>query len=152
MAGSPAEAVGSRELPQPPRQVWAAVAVLRDYCAVCDVTYRVTGRGRGATFVCLPGRADGDVASSAGTRGEIEEWQPPRRVTTRLERAGETWTTRLELAGTGTGGTRLTMTIRCAPDRGGLVGVLQRRSLQRLVDRTLAAELDRLPAHLAQDA
>lgn len=152
MAGHAAEAVGSRELPQSPRRVWEALAVLQPYCAVCDVSYRVTGRGRGATFVCLPGRVDDDVEGAAGTRGEIEEWQPPRRVTTRLVRAGETWTTRLELAATGSGGTRVTMSIVCARERTGLVGVLQRRSLQRLVDRTLATELDRLPAHLAQGA
>jgi hypothetical protein len=152
VAGHAAEAVGSRELPQQPRRVWEALAVLQPYCAVCDVSYRVTGRGRGSTFVCLPGRVDGDVEGAAGTRGEIEEWQPPRRVTTRLVRSGETWTTRLELTGTGTGGTRVTMTIRCTPERAGLVGVLQRRALQRLVDRTLATELDRLPAHLDQSA
>ena len=152
MAGQAAEAVGSRELPEQPRRVWDAVAVFEPYCAVCDVSYRVTGRGRGATFLCLPGRVDGEEETAAGTRGAIEEWQPPRRVTTRLERAGETWTTRLELAGTESGGTRVTMTIRCVPGRGGLVGVLQRRALQRLVERTLAAELDRLPAHLAQGA
>lgn len=150
MAGRAAEAVGSRELPQEPRRVWEAVAVLQPYCAVCDVSYRVSGRGRGATFACLPGRADEQVDASAGTRGEIEEWRPPRRVTTRLERGGETWTTRLELTGTRSGGTLVTMSVRCTPAGSGLVGVLQRRSLQRLVERTLATELDRLPAHLGQ--
>jgi len=42
------------------------------------------------------------------------------------------------------------MSLSCVTTGGGLVGALQRRSLQRLVDRTLAGELDRLPDHLAQ--
>jgi uncharacterized protein YndB with AHSA1/START domain len=147
-----AEATGSRELPEPPGQVWRALAVLRPYCGVCDVSYVIAGSGRGATFVCVPGRLDGGAAPERGTRGEIVEWTPPHRVTTRLERAGETWITRLELARTGSGGTRVTVALRCDPPGGGLVAALQRRSLQRMVERTLAAELARLPDHVAQDA
>jgi hypothetical protein len=154
VAARGSEAVGTRELAGPPRRVWQAVAVLQPYCAVCDVSYRVTGRGRSATFVCLPGRVEGGAAVTAGTRGEILEWHPPRRVTTRLELAGETWTTRLELTGTGSGGTRVEVALRCEPDEAGPLGALrsavQHRSLQRLAERTLAVELDRLPGHLAQ--
>jgi hypothetical protein len=144
------EAGGSRELPEPPARVWEALAVLRPYCAVCDVSYVVTGSGRGSTFVCVPGRVDGAPASPPGTRGEIVEWTPPRRVTTRLERSGEVWTTLLELTGTPPGGTRVAVTLRCAPAGSGLTGALQRRSLQRLVERTLEGELARLPEHVAQ--
>jgi uncharacterized protein YndB with AHSA1/START domain len=151
VAARTVEATGSRELPEPPARVWEALAVLRPYCAVCDVSYVVSGSGRGSTFVCVPGRVEG-TPTSRGTRGEIVEWTPPRRVTTRLDRAGETWTTRLELAATPSGGTTVTVTLGCEQTGGALVGALQRRSLQRLVERTLAGELARLPAHLAQAA
>jgi hypothetical protein len=150
VAGRTVEATGGRELPEPPERVWAALAVLRPYCAVCDVTYVVTGSGRGSTFVCVPGRVDGTVPPSRGTRGEIVEWTPLRRVTTRLERAGEVWTTRLELTGTPSGGSAVAMTLGCEQPGNALVGVLQRRALQRLVERTLAGELARLPEHVAQ--
>jgi hypothetical protein len=148
--GASAEASGSRELPEPPQQAWRALAELRPYCAVCDVSYVVTGSGRGATFVCVPGWVDGEGPPPHGTNGEIVEWTPPRRVTTRLERGDEVWTTGLELAATPSGGTRVEMSLSCVTTGGGLVGALQRRSLQRMVDRTLAGELDRLPDHLAQ--
>jgi uncharacterized protein YndB with AHSA1/START domain len=141
-------ASGGRELPEAPERVWEALAVLRPYCAVCDVSYVVTGSGRGSTFVCSPGRVDG--TPSGGTRGEIVEWTPPRQVTTRLERAGEVWTTRLELTGTPSGGTLVTVTLSCAPTGNALVGALQRRALQRLVQRTVEGELARLPQHVAQ--
>ena len=151
MAGRGVEASGSRDLPEPPSTVWRALAVLQPYCAVCDVSYVVTGSGRGATFVCVPGRVDaGGAPPAGGTRGEIVEWTPPRRVTTRLERSGEVWTTRLELSGTAAGGTRVGVTLQCEPTGGALAGALQRRSLQRLVDRTLEGELARLPRHVAQ--
>ena len=150
MAALVAEATGARELPEPPAQVWEALAVVRPYCAVCDVSYVVTGSGRGATFVCVPGRVDGDVPAPRGTTGEIVEWAPPRQVVTRLDRAGEIWTTRLELAGTPSGGTAVAVTLSCVPTGSALVGALQRRTLQRLVERTLEGELARLPDHLAQ--
>ena len=149
MPGRGAEATGSRELSEPPRQVWRALAELRPYCAVCDVSYVVTGSGQGATFICVPGRLDGETPAR-GTRGEIVGWSPPRRVTTRLERAGELWTTRLELSGTASGGTTVSVSLSCETPSGALVGALQRRSLQRLVERTLDGELARLPDHLAQ--
>ena len=144
------EATGSRELPDAPARVWEALAVLRPYCAVCDVSYVVTGSGRGATFVCVPGRVDAGAPPANGTRGEIVEWTPPGRVTTRLLRSGEVWTTRLELTGTPGGGTDVSVTLRCEPTGGALVAALQRRSLQRLVDRALTGELARLPEHVAQ--
>ena len=144
------ERTGVRELPEPPHRVWEALAVLRPYCAVCDVSYRVTGSGRGATFVCVPGRVDGDAPTTRGTSGEIVEWTPPLRVTTRLERAGEVWTTRLELTATASGGTQVAVTLRCETSGNALVGALQRRPLQRLVERTLEGELARLPEHAAQ--
>ena len=150
MAAHGAEATGARALPEPPRRVWEALAVLRPYCAVCDVSYVVTGSGQGTTFVCVPGRVDGAASSARGTRGEIVEWAPPQRVVTRLERADEAWTTRLELTEASGGGTQVSVTLRCDPTGTPLVGVLQRRSLQRMVERMLRDELDRLPEHVAQ--
>ena len=145
------EATGSRELPEAPARVWEALAVLRPYCAVCDVSYVVTGSGRGSTFVCVPGRVAGGAPPPANrTHGEIVEWPPPGRVTTRLRRSGEVWTTRLELTSTPDGGTAVSVTLRCEPSGSALVAALQRRSLQRLVDRLLAGELARLPDHVAQ--
>jgi uncharacterized protein YndB with AHSA1/START domain len=150
VAGGRAEATGSRELPEPPERVWEALAVLRPYCAVCDVSYVVTGSGRGATFVCVPGRVDGAGPPTRGTHGAILEWAPPRRVTTRLERAGEVWTTELQLTATPTGGTAVAVSLRCDPAGGRLVRGVQRRALQRLVQRTLSGELARLSDHVAQ--
>jgi uncharacterized protein YndB with AHSA1/START domain len=144
------EAAGSRELPEPPQRVWQALAELRPYCAVCDVSYVVTGSGRGATFVCVPGRVDGGSPPAQGTRGEVVEWAPPRRVTTRLRRGAEVWTTELELTSTPAGGTRVEVRLRCDQSGGALVRALQRRALQRLVQRTLDGELARLPEHVAQ--
>jgi hypothetical protein len=150
VAGRRAEATGSRQLPEPPERVWKALAVLRPYCAVCDVSYVVTGSGRGATFVCVPGRVDAGAPPARGTHGEILEWAPPRRVTTRLERGAEVWTTELELTGTPAGGTEVAVSLRCDPAGGRLVRGLQRRALQRLVQRTLSGELARLSDHVAQ--
>ncbi len=145
-------ATGSREVPHPPAEVWRALAVLEPYCAVCDVSYVQSGAGtgKGTTFVCVPGRLDGRPPSAGAPRGEIVEWAPPRLVTTRLELTPETWTTRIELAAT-PGGTRVTITLTHQPRRGSrIVQRLQRAGLQRLVQRTVDAELDKVPAHVAQ--
>jgi hypothetical protein len=145
-------ATGSCDIPQPRAQVWRALAVLEPYCSVCDVSY-VLGEGRGApgvgtTFVCAPGRLDGAPAAGA-PQGEIVEWDPPRLVTTRLRLTPETWTTRIELAGAGDGGTRVSITITHEPTGGSrVVRRLQRGSLRRLVQRTVDAELAKVPAHV----
>jgi hypothetical protein len=82
----------------------------------------------------------------AGPRGP----QALRLVATRLRLPAETWTTRIELIDTDGGGTRVTMALACEP-RGGsrLVERLQGRTRQRLVQRTLDAELEKVPAHIA---
>jgi uncharacterized protein YndB with AHSA1/START domain len=148
-------ASGTREVPHPREQVWRALAVLEPYCAVCDVSYVVEGSaGKGASFVCVPGRLDEGVAPGAtAPHGEIVEWDPPRLVESRLELTPETWTTRIELAEAGQEATRVTVTLTHEP-RGGskLVQRLQRNALQRLVERTVQGELDKLPAHIAQIA
>lgn len=141
-------ATGVREVPEPRAQVWRAVAVLRPYCATCDVSYVVSGSGRGATFVAVSGRLEGPPPEGA-PRGEIVEWAPGRVVTTRLELTPETWTTRVELADTADGGTRVTMTVTHEP-RGGsrLARRIQGRAARAMVRRTVESELDKVPAHL----
>jgi len=145
-------ATGTREVPHPRAEVWRALAVLEPYCAVCDVSYVVSGSaGKGASFVCVPGRLDGRTPDAGAPRGEIVEWDPTELVATRLELKPETWTTRIELADAAEGATRVTVTVTQEP-RGGnrLVQRLQRPAMQRLVQRTVDGELDKLPAHIAQ--
>ena len=103
-------ATGTRELPEPRDDVWRALAVLAPYCPVCDVSYVVTGSGKRTTFVAVPGRLEGEPPEGA-PRGRIVEWTPGRVVVTSLELTPETWTTRIELADTPAGGTRVTLTI-----------------------------------------
>jgi hypothetical protein len=72
-------------------------------------------------------------------------------VETRLQLTPETWTTRIELADADAGGTRVTVTVTHEPTRGSrLVHRVQRGAMQRLVQRTVDGELDKLPAHIAQ--
>jgi hypothetical protein len=144
---------GVREVPQDRAEVWRALAVLEPYCPVCDVSY-VMGAGApgvGTTFVCAPGRLDGGPPAPGAPQGEIVDWKPRRSVTTRLVLTPETWTTRIELTDTGSGGTRVTMTITHEPTGGGrVVRRLQRGALRRLVQRTVDAELEKVPAHVAR--
>ncbi len=145
-------ATGTRTVPHPRAEVWRALAVLEPYCAVCDVSYVVTGgAGKGTTFVCVPGRLDGGRTPGAtAPQGEIVEWQPHRVVATRLELTPETWTTRIEFADDGEG-TAVTITVTHRPKGGStLVRLVQKGAIQRLVQRTVDAELAKLPDHLAQ--
>jgi uncharacterized protein YndB with AHSA1/START domain len=147
-------ATGTREFPQPRKEVWQALAVLEPYCSVCDVSYVVEGAavpGLGTTFVCAPGRLDGAPAKAGAPRGEIVAWEPMRVVATRLVLTPETWTTRIELDDAPGAGTRVTMTITHEPTGGGrVVRRLQRNALRRLVQRTVDAELDKVPLHVAR--
>ena len=147
-------ASGSREVPHPRERVWRALAVLQPYCAVCDVSYVISGAptgGAGTTFVCVPGRLDGTAPAEGAPRGEIVEWVPEQVVTSRLVLTAETWTTRIELADAGPGATRVTITLTHEAGGGSrLVHRLQRGALRRLARETVAAELDKLPAHIAQ--
>ena len=153
--GAATTATGSCEVPQPRPEVWRALAVLEPYCAVCDVSYVLaeTGRGPdvGTTFVCSPGRLDGAEPAAGAPRGEIVAWEPEQHVSTRLELTPETWTTRIELADTAGGGTRVSITIAHEPTGGGrVVRRLQRGAMRRLVQRTVDAELAKVPAHVAR--
>jgi len=149
-------ATGVRHVPQDPEEVWRALAVLEPYCSVCDVSYVLPdssgGPGIGTTFVCAPGRLDGAPAAGA-PEGEIVEWDPPRLVATRLRLTPETWTTRIELARADEGGTSVTITIAHEPIGGSrVVRRLQRAALRRLVQRTVDAELAKVPAHVERAA
>ena len=152
MADPATSASGAREVPEGRAQVWRALAVLEPYCAVCDVSYVVAGAGSpgvGTTFVCAAGRLDGGPPAPGAPQGEILEWKPRRLVTTRLVLTPETWTTRIELADTEGGGTRVAITITHQPSSGSrVVRRLQRAALRRLVQRTVDAELDKIPAHV----
>jgi hypothetical protein len=144
---------GVREVPQSRAEVWRALAVLEPYCAVCDVSYVMGDApgapGVGTTFVCAPGRLDGGPPAPGAPQGEIVEWKPRRLVTTRLVLTPETWTTRIELDDTSAGGTRVTMTITHEPTGGSrVVRTLQRGAMRRLVQRTVDAELAKVPAHV----
>jgi hypothetical protein len=146
-------ATGVREVPEARAEVWRALAVLEPYCAVCDVSYVVAAGdpGVGTTFMCAPGRLDGGPPRDGAPRGEIVAWEPPRLVATRLELTPETWTTRIELDDVPGGGTRVTMTITHQPTGGSrVVRRLQRGALRKLVQRTVDAELDKVPAHVAR--
>jgi hypothetical protein len=149
-------AVGAREVPESRAEVWRALAVLEPYCAVCDVSYVLgeggdpAGPGIGTSFVCVPGRLDGRPLAAGAPRGEIVAWQPDRLVATQLVLTPETWTTRIELSDTASGGTRVAMTVTHEPTSGGrVVRRLQRGALRRLVQRTVDAELEKVPAHVA---
>src|SRR5215212_7747457 len=136
-------ASGSREVPFPRGRVWRALAVLSPYCAVCDVSYVVSGSptaGPGITFVCVPGRLDGRTPDAGAPRGEIVEWVPKKVVATRLELTPETWTTRIELADAPGGSTRVTITLRHEARGGSRVAQrIQRRALGRMVQQTVDA-------------
>jgi hypothetical protein len=155
MAGSLTSAAGVREVPQPRAEVWRALAVLEPYCAVCDVSYVLgeTGAGPdvGTTFVCAPGRLAGAEPAAGAPRGEIVAWDPERLVATRLVLTSEVWTTRIEFSDTGAGGTRVAVAITHEPTSGGrVVRRLQRNAMRRLVQRTVDAELEKVPAHVAR--
>ena len=157
---SKARATGIREIPFAREQVWEALAVLQPYCAVCDVSYVFLSKDEqgaatlcaGTRFVCVPGRlVDGEPPPRTAPQGEIVEWDPPRRICTRVKLTPETWTTDLELLDVGDGATSVTVTITRQPkDKSRLLHRLERRSMQRLVERIVDSELAKLPDHVNQ--
>lgn len=145
-------ASGTRVVPRSRAEVWQALAVLEPYCAVCDVSYVVpAGRiGKGAEFVCTPGRLDGAEPPAGAPRGRILEWAPRTVVATRLALTTETWTTRIELADDD-GGTAVTMTVTLESDGAGpILRRIQRSAAQRMVREMVQAELAKIPEHLDQ--
>lgn len=133
------------------------MAAFQPYCAVCDVSYVfVPGDGLDQAtlgpdtrFVCVPGRLDGREPPNSAPQGQIVGWDPQRRITTRIELTPEIWTADLELVAAGEGATNVTVTITREPTGGSrLLHLLQRRSMQRLVQRTVESELAKLPDHV----
>lgn len=151
-------ATGTREVPFGRQLVWRALANLTTYCPVCDVSYVFDGSatstgqaiGMGTRFVCVPGRLEGVEPPPNAVAGEIVEWAAQRRIGTRLELASETWQTRIELDDAQDASTRVTITVTCDPQGDSrLLRSLQRRSMQRMVQRTVDSELAKLPGHIA---
>ena len=148
-------ASGTCVVPHSRAEVWRALAVLEPYCAVCDVSYVVGDArvGKGTAFVCAPGRLAGGEPPAGAPRGEILEWAARKVVATRLSLTTETWITRIELADADGGGTRVTMTVGLDTDGGNrLIRRIQRSAAQRMVQQTVDAELEKIPAHLEQAA
>src|SRR3954470_10537825 len=148
-------ATGVRTPAQSQAWYWGALAVVESYYSVPGVSYLVGevpgGLGVGTTFVCAPGRLDGGSPAAGAPRGEILDWDPPRLVSSRLVLTPETWTTRIELSDAEGGGTRVAITVTHEPTSGSrVVRRLQRGAMQRLVQRTVDAELDKVPAHVAR--
>lgn len=74
-------------------------------------------------------------------------------VITRPDLTLETWTTRMELARTSTGGIRASITVTHDPVGGGrVVRRLQRGAMRGLVQRTVHAAEVKVPAHVAHAA
>ena len=141
---------GVTQVPQPRADVWRALAVLQPYCAVCDVSYVVSGKGKGTTFVCVPGRLDGSPPPDGAPRGEIVEWRPGRLVATRLALPTETWTTRIALADA-SGGTEVTLTVdHATSERSRVLRAIQSRARRRMVQEMVDGELAKVPDHIAQ--
>ena len=150
-------AEGSVQVQAPRVLVWQALAVLGPYCPVCDVSYRAPDGDRdalrmelGATFVCIPGHdVDESTGNASAPRGEVIDWDPPRRVGTRLELTLETWTTRIDLEDSGADQTRVTVTLTYRAKGGTrLSDRLQRRAVQRMIDESLSSTLSKVPDHV----
>jgi anti-anti-sigma factor len=149
-------ATGTREIPFGRPHVWRSLTNLTPYCSVCDVSYvfddsSSAGQaiGKGSRFVCVPGRLEGAEPPPNAVAGEVVEWAAQRCIETRLELASETWQTQIELADAEPGSTSVTVTVTREPKGGSrLLHSLQRRSVQRMVQRTVDSELAKLPAHI----
>ena len=148
-------ATGTREIPFGRQHVWRALTNLTTYCPVCDVSYvfddsSSAGQaiGKGSRFVCVPGRLEGAEPPPNAVAGEVVEWAAQRCIETRLELASETWQTQIKLADAERGSTSVTVTVTRQPKGGSrLLHSLQRRSMQRMVQRTVDSELAKLPDH-----
>lgn len=144
---------GTRRVSYSRPRVWRALAVLEPYCAVCDVSYVVDGgpAAEGTRFSCVPGRLGDQPPPSGAPRGQVIEWQPSRRVTTRLELTPEVWTTTIELIDVPGGGTDVTITLTHQPTRGSRVRrALQRGGVRKVAQRTIESELSKIAGHVSQ--
>lgn len=145
------EVIGSRTVAYPREQVWAALAVVPDYCGVCDVSYRLLSDpplGVGTTFRCAPG----STPPERGVEGEIVEYSPQDRIATRLTPGREAWTVRIELDALDPETTRVTLTVSVRLDGTPFERRTARRAQQATADNTLKQELERLIPHIEQPA
>ena len=153
-------ASGTREVMSARQSMWEALTALTPYCPVCDVSYVFSEdtddeasatMGMGTRFVCVPGRLDGGPPPRDAVSGEIVEWVAQRCIGTRLELSSESWQTRIELADAEPGSTHVTVTVTHEPKGGNrLLHALQRKALQRMVQRTVDSELAKLPDHISR--
>ncbi|MGX5653966.1 STAS domain-containing protein [Geodermatophilus nigrescens] len=153
-------ASGERRIPFPRYQVWRALTAPLAYCPVCDVSYVFSGTveedgaeriGQGTQFVCVGGRLEGAPPPPGAVRGEVVEYRARRRIGTRLQRPQETWHTVFELADGGPGATDVAVTVTHEATGGGrIMRALLRRSLEKMMGRTVDAELAKLPDHVRQ--
>jgi hypothetical protein len=146
-------AQGTRRVPFSRDRVWQALAVLRPYCAVCDVTYVVDGlsTARGTEFVCAPGRLDGQAPPDGAPRGRVIEWEPQHRVGTRLELTPEVWVTTIELSDAPDQGTDVAITLTHEPVKGGLLQRRrQRKGVRKVAEDTIESELGKVADHVHQ--
>ncbi|WP_138757718.1 SRPBCC family protein [Modestobacter altitudinis] len=149
----PISANGTSQVPFSRLRVWRALAVLQPYCAVCDVSYVVEGDAtkEGTRFTCAPGRLDDRSPPPGAPRGQVVEWQPSRRVTTRLELTPEVWTTTIDLTDVPGGGTDVTITLTHQPLRGGhLRHRLRRGGVRKVAERAIESELAKIADHVRQ--
>ncbi|GAB3317895.1 hypothetical protein GCM10027451_36180 [Geodermatophilus aquaeductus] len=153
-------ASGTRRIPFPRQEVWRALTAPLAYCPVCDVSYVFSETveedgaeriGRGTRFVCVGGRLEGAPPPPGAVRGQVVDYQARRRIGTRLERPHETWHTVFELTDSGRDATDVAVTVTHEPTGGSrLVRALLRRSLEKMLWRTVDAELAKLPDHVRQ--
>lgn len=146
-------AQGTRRVPFSRHRVWQAVAVLRPYCAVCDVTYVVNGpsTSRGTEFVCTPGRLDGQAPPAGAPHGRVTAWEPEHRVGTRLELTGEVWVTTIELVDGPDQSTDVTISLSHEPLSGGLLQRRrQRKAVRKVAEDTIDSELGKVADHVRQ--
>lgn len=155
-------ATGARDVAFARSTVWAALADLPPYCPVCDVSYvcpRIADDGaavrigEGTRFVCVQGRLGGAPPPPNAVSGEIVQWVAQRFIETRLELASELWRTRVELVDSAPGSTQVTVTVTHQPTRNNrLLNAFRRKAMQRMVQRTVDLELEKLPDHVRRSA
>ncbi|MFQ1004370.1 SRPBCC family protein [Modestobacter sp. SSW1-42] len=144
---------GTRRVPFTRARVWEALAVLRPYCAVCDVTYVVDGPStkHGTEFVCAPGRLDGQAPPAGAPRGRVVEWEPQHRVGTRLELTPEVWVTTIEVSDAPDQSTDVAITLTHEPLTGGLLKRRrQRKTVRSIAEETIESELGKVADHVRQ--
>ena len=154
-----ATASGTREVPFARQSVWRALTALTPYCPVCDVSYVFTdgvgeeadaAMGQGTRFVCAQGRLDGALPPQGAVSGEVVDWVAQECIGTRLDLKSESWHTRIELADAAQSSTYVTVTVTHDPKGGNrLLHILQRKAMQRMVQRTVDSELAKLPDHVS---